>query len=117
MAVIRSTAQGFILEENGKTIEVRWLNRQGESSAHYDIEIIENEKTSFVEVKSTKDSKKDYFPISKEQWTLMKGKGNDFCIYRVYGVGTEEVKLEKIHNPAKLWKEGYIDAYPIRVEL
>ena len=47
----------------------------------------------------------------------MKEKGNKFYIYRVYGAGTERVKLEKIPSPVKLWKEGKIEAYPIWIVL
>ena len=47
----------------------------------------------------------------------MKEKGDKFYIYRVYGAGTENTKIEKIPDPAKLWKEGHIDAYPIGIEI
>ncbi len=47
----------------------------------------------------------------------MNEKGDRFLIYRVYGSGTDKAKVEKVSNPAKLWKEGYISAHPIRIEL
>lgn len=47
----------------------------------------------------------------------MKEKGEKFYIYRVYGAGTDKAKVEIIRNPAKLWKEGKIEADPIRIEL
>jgi len=68
-------------------------------------------------VKSTKDNKKAWFKVSKDQWRLMKEKGDNFYIYRVFGAGTEEAKVVKIPNPAKLWSEGRLVAYPIGVEV
>ena len=47
----------------------------------------------------------------------MKEKGDKYHIYRVYGAGTKNAKLEKIHNPAKLWKDGCINAYPVGIEI
>jgi len=112
------TEQGFKLEKDGRVIvEVVWLNKNGESGQHYDIKITENKDEIFIEVKSTKEDEKALFQVSKDQWRLMKEKGNKFYIYRVYGAGTERVKLEKIPNPAKLWKEGKIEAYPICIVL
>jgi len=117
-SIILETDQGFKLQKNGNiVVEIIWLNKNGESGEHYDIKVIENKEEIFIEVKSTKEYGKAWFKMSKNQWKLMKEKGDKFYIYRVYGVGTEEVKLEKIPNPAKLWKEGHIDAYPIGIEI
>lgn len=116
--IVKETDKGFNIEKDGNVIvEVIWLNKNGESGEHYDIKIKEGKKEIFVEVKSTKDYKKAWFEVSKDQWRLMKEKGDRFYIYRVYGAGTDKAKVEKIRNPAKLWKEGKIDADPIRIEL
>ena len=112
------TERGFKLEKDGNVIvEAVWLNKNGESGEHYDIEITENGDKIFIEVKSTKEYGKTCFQMSKDQWNLMKEKGDKYYIYRVYGAGTKNAKLEKISNPAKLWKEGLIDAYPIYIEI
>ena len=117
-ASLKDTEQGFRLEKNGNVVvEVIWLNKYGESEQHYDIKIIENGNEIFIEVKSTKEYEKAWFQVSKDQWRLMKEKGDKFYIYRVYGAGTEKAKIEKIYNPAKLWKEEQIDAYPIGIEI
>ncbi|RLI79420.1 hypothetical protein DRP05_03950 [Archaeoglobales archaeon] len=117
-SIILETDQGFKLQKNGNiVVEIIWLNKNGESGEHYDIKVIENGEEIFIEVKSTKEYGKAWFTMSKDQWKLMKEKGDKFYIYRVYGAGTEEVKLEKIPNPAKLWREGFIEAYPIGIEL
>jgi len=116
--IISETNQGFRLQKDGEIIvEVIWLNKNGESGEHYDIEIKEKGDAIFIEVKSTKEYGKAWFEVSKDQWGLMKEKGDKFYIYRVYGAGTKNAKIKKIPNPAKLWKEGHINAYPIRIEI
>ena len=113
-----NTEQGFRLEKDGNVIvEVIWLNKNGESGQHYDIKIKEYGDEIFIEVKSTKEYEKVWFEVSKDQWKLMKEKGDKFYIYRVYGVGTKNAKIEKIHNPVKQWKDEKIEAYPICIVL
>jgi len=112
------TEQGFRLEKDGSAIvEVVWLNKKEESGEHYDIKIVENGEELFIEVKSTKEYGKAWFQVSKDQWRLMKEKGDKFYIYRVYGAGTKEAKVEKIPSPERLWLEGHINAYPIGIEV
>lgn len=117
-ASLENTPKGFRLAKDGKIIvEVEWLNREEEKGKPYDIRIVENGNEIFIEVKSTKEERKTWFKVSKNQWKLMKEKGDKFHIYRVYGAGTKEARVVKIENPAKLWLEGKIDAYPVRIEL
>jgi len=116
--VIEETNEGYKLEKDGNVIvEVIWLNKNGESRQYYDIKITKNGDEIFIEVKSTKEYEKAWFQVSKDQWRLMKEKEDKFYIYRVYGAGTKNAKIKKIPNPANLWKEGHIDAYPIGIEI
>ena len=110
---------GFIVEREEEIIaHVRWLNKHGESGSHCDIEITENGKKEYIEVKSTETEERDWFDMGKDQWELMQKEGDSFWIYRVYGVGTtKKPKLTKIRNPAKHWREGDIVAHPIRVQI
>ncbi len=110
---------GFVVERKGEIIaHVRWLNKNGESGSHYDVEVTENDKKDYIEVKSTETEEIDWFDVSKKQWELMQKEGDSFWIYRVYGVGTtKKPKLTKIRNPSKLWQEGDIIAYPIRIQI
>ena len=117
--IVKETNKGFSLEKNENvTVEVMWLNKNGESKEHHDIEIVENgEEKIFIEVKSTKEDEKDWFLVSKSQWMEMQEKGDKFWIYRVYGIATKKQRLVEIKNPAKLWKEGDIIADPIKIQL
>ena len=38
-------------------------------------------------------------------------------IYRIYNAGTLRSKLIDIPNPIKLWLEGGLIAYPIRIQI
>ncbi|MHA1381329.1 MAG: DUF3883 domain-containing protein, partial [Candidatus Helarchaeota archaeon] len=112
------TDLGFkLMKEENIITEVIWLNKLEEKMEHFDIKIYENNNTYFIEVKTTKEYNKTWFPVSKDQWRMMNEKGENFYIYRVYGAGTDKPRLEKISNPAKLWLDGKINAYPIRIEL
>jgi len=116
--IISENDQGFRLQKDGDiTVEIIWLNKNGESGQHYDIKIAEDGDEIFIEVKSTPEYGKAWFQVSKDQWRLMKEKEDKFYIYRVYGVGTENARIEYIRNPAKRWEDGYIDAYLIGIEI
>jgi len=109
---------GFIIEKDEKTIiKVVWLNKDQDRGVGCDIIVIENSEEHYIEVKSTKTDDKEWFEVSKAQWGLSQEIGDKFCIYRIYGAGTKKPKLVKIYNPAKLWQEGGLIAYPIRIQL
>ncbi|MGC8886386.1 MAG: sacsin N-terminal ATP-binding-like domain-containing protein [Verrucomicrobiia bacterium] len=106
-----------IKKDNKVIVEVKWLNKYKESKEPYDIEFNEDGKKYLIEVKSTIDTNKKWFEVSKKQWDLMREKMDEFYIYRVYCAGTKNAKTQKIQDPVKLWLDGVIDAYPIRIEL
>ena len=109
---------GFVIEKDGEIlVKVIWLNKNDDRGVGHDIELIENDITNYIEVKSTITEKKDWFEVSRAQWELMQKAGNNFWIYRVYNIEVETPKLTKIRNPAKLWQEGNITAYPIRIQI
>jgi hypothetical protein len=106
-AVVKDTDNGFVVEKEGKLVQ----------GIGHDIELLENNVMYFIEVKSTKTEEKDWFDVSRGQWALMQEKGDKFYIYRVYSAGTKKPFVHKIRDPAKLWREGGISAYPVRIQL
>jgi len=116
---VTDTENGFALEKDGKTlVKVVWLNKDGDQGRGHDIELWENDMLYYIEVKSTKTEEKDWFDVSRDQWALLQEKGDKFFIYRVYGAGTRKPPPPlKIRNPARLWLEGSINAYPVRIQL
>jgi len=82
-----------------KSASIVWQNRDSESYLPYDISLTINDKTQYIEVKSTRTYNQHIFPISinEIEWFL-RHKENDF-IYRVY---TEEKKIVIFNNI--LWR-------------
>ena len=118
-ANIKEKEDGFDVIKGGNSIiNVKWWNKNGESGSHCDIEINHSKKGKFlIEVKSTEDENRCLFDVSKEQWRLMQEFGNRFYIFRVFGAGRKRAKVMQMKNPYKMWKEGKIHAYPVRIEL
>jgi len=116
---MEETKEGFaIYIKEKKVIEVHWLNKEEDRGEGYDIKLIENEKEIFIEVKSTKSDSKEWFDISRKQWEFAQEKGDKFHIYRVYNAGSRKnARLIDIQDLSKQWKEGRLNAYPIRIQI
>lgn len=117
--IIKETKDGFAVYSNKmKAVQVFWMNKKEDKSEGYDIKVNEDKRIMYIEVKSTKTDAKEFFEISRNQWEFAKQKRDKFHIYRVYNAGSkQEVKVIDIHNPVKLWQEGNLAAYPIRIQL
>lgn len=115
---VKETKDGFtIICDNQTLVEVHWLNKEEDKGEGYDIKVVENNIEKYIEVKSTKTDTKDWFEVSDEQWKLMEQEKDKFHIHRVYNAGTMQAKLVDIPNPSKLWREGDLIAYPIRIQI
>ncbi len=116
---IKDTEDGFIIIKNGDQItEVKWLNKDYDQGIGCDIEIVENGIKFYVEVKSTKTDKKEWFDVSRKQWEMIGEHGDKYIIYRVYNAGKKkEARSKRIDDPARLWLEGTIKAYPVRIKI
>lgn len=115
---VEETEDGFTISLNERMIvKVQWLNKINDRGEGYDIKVIDNNVEEYIEVKSTKTDTKDWFEVSGKQWKLMERIKDKFHIYRVYNAGTKEAKLIDIPNPYKMWQEGGLTAYPIRIQI
>jgi hypothetical protein len=116
---IKETNRGFeIHTKRRKAIEVEWLNKVEDKGEGHDIKIIEYNKEIFIEVKSTITDAKEWFDISRKQWEFAQEKGDNFHIYHVYNAGSmKNAKFVDIKNPFRLWQEGKLSAYPIRIQI
>ncbi|MCX7811237.1 MAG: DUF3883 domain-containing protein [Leptospiraceae bacterium] len=115
---MEETSDGFTIRSDELLIvEVRWLNKEKERYGEYDIEVVENNIKEYIEVKSTKTRTKDWFDVSNVQWEKMKQEQDKFHIYRVYNAGTKDANLDVITNPYKMWQDGDLNAYPIRIQI
>lgn len=116
---VKETDGGFEIRIKGrKAIEVEWLNKVEDEGEGHDIKIIEYNKEIFIEVKSTITDAKEWFDISRKQWEFAQEKGDNFHIYHVYNAGSmKNAKFVDIQNPVRLWQEGKLSAYPIRIQI
>jgi hypothetical protein len=118
IGILAETERGFTIKKDGQTVvEVTWLNKYEDCGRGYDIELVENGIMYYIEVKSTKTDAKDWFDLSRDQWELMNEKKERYVVYRVYSSGTKLARYVRIRNPAQLWQEGHIAAYPVRIQL
>ncbi len=112
----KPTENGFSICIGEKTVAtVNWLNKFGERGEGYDIEVIENDGRSYIEVKSTKTACKEWFEISRKQWDCATQNGDKYHVYRIFNAGTAKAKLRDICNPSKLFIQGLISAQPVRI--
>lgn len=113
------TEEGFTISSNEKTmVEVQWRNKRVDMEEGYDIKVIMSDDEIFIEVKSTKTDSKDWFEMSRKQWEFAQEKGDNYHVYRVYNAGIkQQVQCGIIINPAKLWREGRLKAYPTRIQI
>jgi hypothetical protein len=115
---IEDREDGFSISINGQSkIQVLWLNAFKDTGEGHDIQVIDNGIEEWVEVKSTKTEAKDLFPVTRKQWEKAQELGSRFHIYRIFNVGTDNVRYKDISDPYNLWIEGKLVAYPVSIRL
>jgi hypothetical protein len=93
------------------TITVTWMNKNGESGAHYDIQITRQgykNDERYIEVKSTKSSEKDTVELPRLEWQQMQQSASRYRIFHLYDAGKKEPRIEKIKNPAQQLSDNKI---------
>lgn len=111
------------LKEKYSSIEVVWLNENGNIGKGYDFVIRDNGvDVAYYEVKSKKDESPRLFQISGTQWNWAKhlhnsNKGDMYNVLLVSNAGTRQPKIREINNPVKLWKSERLYADPVNIEL
>ena len=107
----------------GHLYNISLLNEEGKTGIGCDI-LIKNEETilEYIEVKSSKLSDKELFPVNGYQWALAqktykRGEGNKYYFYVVKDVLSHNPRVTQIKNPIKKWKEGLLRAHPVNLEL
>mmetsp|Transcript_3746 Transcript_3746/g.5679 ORF Transcript_3746/g.5679 Transcript_3746/m.5679 type:complete len:374 (+) Transcript_3746:120-1241(+) len=80
-----------------------WPNRDSEKGLPYDISLPdENATTTYIEVKTTTNTSKQFVELSWKQLMFAKEKGESYHIYRVVLLGPGDAKLMKYVNPYAL---------------
>lgn len=96
----------YLVEKYGTS--VKWLNESGEQGLPYDITFFKDGVEKFVEVKSSSSGAKKVFEISHHEWLFAQIKSEDFIIYRVNAVKSENPLITILPNPYYLWKSKKI---------
>lgn len=107
---------GFHLKIDGKEIaRVKWNNEIEESFEPYDILLIDNNKELFIEVKASINNYID-FTISTKELNFAKEKCENYILYQVVKVNTDDIGYYKFDNFFKKYQEGKfeIDSYKIK---
>jgi len=108
---------------NGENFTITHLNETGKKGIGCDILIKQGELViKYIEVKSTKNTGKEYYSVSGYQWSLAYksydlGIGNNYTIYVVTNVLSDKPTITPIDNPIKKWKDGKLRANPVNIEL
>lgn len=92
-------------------IRIEWVNESNESGLPYDIKIIHtNNRTDYIEVKSTTKMNQESFAISFNELNFAQNNPSNFLIYRLYNVCSNDpnsVELKVIRNiPSLLNSHG-----------
>ena len=95
--------------ESAQGAVVEWLNESEEQRKPFDLRVVYPDgRKLYIEVKGTKSLNKMLFEISYFEWVFAQSEGEDFHIYRVFGVGTPEARIIKIVNPIRQWKQAKV---------
>nr|PIM02290.1 hypothetical protein TGCOUG_304720 [Toxoplasma gondii COUG] len=95
---------------------VLWVNEDEESGTPYDILVTKYGRVGsstppesiYIEVKSTSSQSKSFFEVSHKEWQFAQQHGDQFHIYRVLDVGSEQPRILRIVNPYRQWRENRI---------
>ena len=104
----------FLKQKYGDAVV--WVNEksdateQNEKGLPYDIIIMGENKQikTFIEVKTTQYTEKNFFEISYREWLFAQDKRENFHIYRLSGIGTNTHKIKVIVNPYGKWLKGEV---------
>ncbi|KAI4317529.1 hypothetical protein L6164_025391 [Bauhinia variegata] len=85
---------------------VKWVNEVNETGLPYDLVIGEKTNREFIEVKTTRSPRKDWFIISPREWQFAVDKGESYSIAHVALMGNNVARITLFKNPVKLCQLG-----------
>ena len=89
----------------------------------YDFVIKKNASdVEYIEVKTKTEEKPEFIEVTGTQWEFARklfeqNEGEKYSFFVVSNAGKENVKIHKLKNPIKLWKEGKLYAHPVNFKL
>lgn len=100
-------AYKYFTEKLGSTA-VKWVNQDMETGLPYDLIIDEEPKSTYIEVKTTKSTSKDWFLISTNEWHCACEKGDSFRVAWVNLANPSKPKILIFKNPSKLCQQNVL---------
>lgn len=120
---IIDTEFGFYVSYENNKIEVYWLNIKSIGKG-CDFVIRENGiESKYIEVKTKLREEDELIEITGTQWEFARklfdnNDGDKYWIYIVVNAEKiEDLKIKKLQNPIKEWKDGRLYAHPIHFKL
>ena len=119
------TDNGFMVKtSDGEDYEIVWLNKYQDKGKGCDFIIKKNGKEiEYIEVKAKTHENGELIEVTGTQWEFArslhnKNEGNKYFFFVVTNAGKRNnVRVRKIQNPIKLWKEGKLYAHPVNFKL
>ncbi|RDD44961.1 hypothetical protein TrispH2_003214 [Trichoplax sp. H2] len=99
------------VDHRGKDLSVKiiWFNKDQESNFPADINIIKNDRSKYIEVKTTYKKKNLFCKISQKEWLSMHQYGKNYRLFCIYNAGKEgDVLIKQIKDPISKVMEGSI---------
>ncbi|OMO88616.1 hypothetical protein COLO4_20180 [Corchorus olitorius] len=86
---------------------VKWVNRDNETGLPYDLVIEGNDgHIEYIEVKTTRFGRKDWFKISTREWQFGSENGDSFSIAHVFLLSDKDAVVSVYKDPIKLCQQG-----------
>ncbi len=92
--------------------EVQWVNEETESGKPYDLVMVVNDRSVYVEVKSTTSMDAELVPISWPQLKFAEETRERFYLFRVYNVGQASLELRWLKD-----LHSFLKNKPVRIFL
>lgn len=96
---------------------VNWLNQHGESGRPYDLTVVQNGVTRYVEVKGTPSLHKNIVYLSAAEWQWMFTHKENYSLFRVYHAGKESATYHEIINPSSKILAGELSPNSIELQV
>ncbi|XP_054822554.1 protein NO VEIN [Prosopis cineraria] len=97
----------YFVRKVGKAA-VKWVNESKETGLPYDLVIGEEPSKEYIEVKSTRSSRKDWFNITVREWQFAVDKGESFSIVHVALTENNVARITIFKDPVKLCQQGLL---------
>ncbi|KAL9227092.1 hypothetical protein vseg_002828 [Gypsophila vaccaria] len=90
-------------------VVVNWVNKDKETGLPYDIMVGEEESSrEYIEVKASRNARKNWFQISRQEWQFATEKGECFSVAHVILCDQNLDRLTVYKNPVKLCQTGVL---------